>query len=228
LHETFKFSSTTGYEPPISEGAKTYAGSGGAGNNNPNPPVNNTDRGNANKELPPPKVTDSIISKDINIAAFKCQIKYHEGPHPTTRPDLVATDKLVGGWGHLLRPEEAAQYPLGSAISDQQADIWLEQDTGYAIANAQRLVGMDTWNKLSDVRKRAVADLSYNMGTGPKGLGGFKKFISALQAGDYDKAGMELKDSRWYGQVGRRANNIINMISKDVDSTGCGTKFPQA
>ena len=47
---------------------------------------------------------------------------------------------------------------------------------------------------------------------GPAWADGFPAFKKAVAAGDYQTAGDELINSAWYGQVGRRAPTIVNLI----------------
>lgn len=63
---------------------------------------------------------------------------------------------------------------------------------------------------MTERRRDAVYDMAYNMGVPT--LAGFRKMWAALQAGAYNTAADEAKDSRWYNQVGRRAEQIVTMI----------------
>jgi GH24 family phage-related lysozyme (muramidase) len=223
-HETFTFKGITGYSPTETEGAKTYQGSGGAGNSSRTQPDTNTDPGANNTKLPPTPSTESVVSKDINMDALKCQLKFHEGIKFISYPDLVLPGGICGGVAHLMRTNEKPNFPIGTPITLDQVNSWLDQDCIIAISGAQRLLGIDVWGDLTDTRKRACADLCYNLGEG--GLSKFVRFIAAMKAGNYNLAGQSLRDSKWFTQVGRRGPNIIMMIVQDVDPTGCGIKFP--
>ena len=48
-----------------------------------------------------------------------------------------------------------------------------------------------------------------------------------MNAKNYDAASIQLRDSAWYTQVGRRGPNIVTMIAQDVDTNGCDKKFPE-
>lgn len=221
-HETFKFRSVTGYTPLKNEGEKTYDGSGGAGNDaKVNPPTNTTPGAN-NKVLPPPDATDSVVTKNFNMPAYECQLKIHEGVRYVSYIDSVGLP--TGGIGHLLRTNEKPRYPVPTPIEVRQVQQWFEQDAQFSISGAQRLLGMTTWDNLSDNRKRACADLCFNLGEGR--LSKFVRFIAAMKAGDYNAAGNSLRDSKWFQQVKRRGPNIISMIEHDIDVTRCGSKFP--
>lgn len=212
-HEVFKFSSIEGYKPIQTEGARTYEGSGAAGNSPPPTIPPNTDVGSENKEVPSPEPTETAVSKDFDMGIYRCQLSVHEGVKYVSYLDSVQL--LTGGIGHLLRANEKPKYPLGTPISREQVELWFAQDAPFSIIGAQRLLGMSTWSDLSDVRKRACADLCYNLGEGR--LSKFKRFIAGMQTKDYNLAGQSLRDSKWFTQVGRRGPNIIAMIVNNVD-----------
>lgn len=223
-HETFTFASITGYSPTETEAMKTYKGSGSAGNPDRITPVPNTDPGANNTDIPPTPAEQSAISKDININALKCQLKIHEGVVYKAYPDLLAPGGIDGGVAHLMRTDEKLIYPIGTPISVQQVNTWLDQDIVIAIAGVQQLLGIDVYGNLTDIRKRACADLCYNMGKGT--LSKFVRFIAAMKINDYNLAGQSLRESRWFTQVGRRGPNIITMIVNNVDPNGCDLKYP--
>jgi len=218
LHEQFKFSSTTGYSPAMTEGDKTYVGSSsGPSTVSPKP---NTDTGANNTTLPPAE--PGIVSKDFNNKAFQCQLKQHEGERNKTYLDSKGLP--TGGIGHLMRPEDLAKYPLGSEIPQSQIDSWFAQDSATAIKDAQNFVGTETWEKLDDNRKRAVADMAYNMGSAK--LGQFKTFKKEMQAGNYDQAAKQVENTPYYQQVGRRGPAIASQIRNGTDLYNCGAKNP--
>lgn len=219
-HEKFKLTSVTGYAPAQTEGSQTYQGSGGAGNEVKASPVTNTDPGANNTMVAGDPPSASAVAKDFNMAAYECQLKIHEGVKYVSYLDSV--NLPTGGIGHLLRANEVPLFPVPTPISESQVSAWFQSDAPISIAGAQRLIGTDTWGDLTDIRKRACADLCYNMGENR--LSKFKNFIAAMKAGNYDAAGVALKNSVWYTQVGKRGPNIITMITRNIDTTGCDKK----
>ena len=123
-----------------------------------------------------------------------------------------------------MRTNEIPLYPVGTPISASQIDSWYEQDSSSAIKIAQELMG-DTWGVLSNIRKRAMIDLSYNMGKAR--LNQFTNFLSAMRAQNYNTAGKELRDSKWFTQVGKRGPNVVTMVVQDIDPNRCDKKFPE-
>ena len=67
---------------------------------------------------------------------------------------------------------------------------------------------LPSWHKLTDERRRVVANMGYQLGIG--GLMGFKRMLAALERGDYEAAAREMLDSKWAkrdtpGRAGRLA-----------------------
>lgn len=66
------------------------------------------------------------------------------------------------------------------------------------------------WRNLSPVRQAQMINLDFNMGWGR--LVGFHNFLGAMQRGDWTSAAAELKNSVWWGQVGKRGPEIAERI----------------
>jgi lysozyme len=220
-HEEFSFPLIQGYTPIQTEGQATYEGSGGAGNPNTTVPLPNTDPGANNTILPPPDPTNNVVANGFNFAAFRCQLINHEGYSTKSYRDSTG---ISGGIGHFMRIDELLIYPIGTSITVSQINQWFSEDSITAIAGAQRLLGLNVWGILTDIRQRAVADLCFNMGE--QSLSKFKQFLRYMKTGDYTAAGNSLIDSIWFKQVKRRGPNILTMITQNVDPTGCALKFP--
>lgn len=224
-HDRFSPGSVTNTAPPLNETDKTYEGSGAPGNDTrPSPPpigkpAPATQPGAENKTIPADESSANAEFAGTSTSALECQLKYHEGVENKSYRDSLGY--LTGGVGHLLREDEKAKYPEGSPIPQSQIDEWYKQDVASATKVAQNQFSC-CWNDLSETRKRALIDLSYNLG--PNKLAQFKNFKKSMCEKDYAGAAAALKDSKWYGQVGRRGPNIVSMIGKDVDPTGCGAK----
>ena len=81
----------------------------------------------------------------------------------------------------------------------QQVDQWFETDIQRSLLIAKN--ALPTFGTLEDVRQQVMVSLAFNLGNR---LEGFPKFLAAMQAEDYSQAAAELRNSAWYGQVGRR------------------------
>jgi lysozyme len=123
---------------------------------------------------------------------------------------LKAYQDTVGLWtigvGHLLGVEQRM-----SDITAGEASALLDYDINIAIERAIQLIDPPLAIPLpgDDVRLRALVNMSFNLGGR---LAGFKKFLAAYNARDWETAAKEMMDSRWAEQVGSRAVRLRDMI----------------
>jgi lysozyme len=92
-------------------------------------------------------------------------------------------------------------------LSQQEADRIFMIRYNQAALDALRYIGYDTMKKLDPQRQAILVDMAYNMGSNK--LAEFKKMKAAIQSGDYQRAALEMKDSNWYKQTGRRAKHHV-------------------
>ena len=220
-HESFNVSNVAGAIPIITPDDSTYSGSAAAGNTTTTPPASAVNPGADNTSVQGDPPSDSTNTANMNMNAFRCQLIIHEGLKKVSYSDTKGL--TTGGIGHLMRSNEISLYPVGTPLPDTQVETWYGQDSLSAVKIAQDLIG-DIWSTYSDIRKRAVADLAYNLGKG--GLAKFIRFIEAMKASKFDVAGQELTNSAWFSQVGKRGPNIVSMITNNIDPNGCDRRFP--
>ena len=65
--------------------------------------------------------------------------------------------------------------------------------------------------ELPEEAQEILLNMAYNLGV-PR-LMKFKKMWKALESGDFIEASKEMKDSRWYRQVGKRAEELVERMS---------------
>lgn len=107
---------------------------------------------------------------------------------------------LTIGYGHNLE----------NGISKETAEFILREDLYNAVEAVSKQV--PGWQKLNEARQFVLVDMAFNMGI--QKLLTFKKFLAALQKKDYSTAAKEMLNSRWAGQVGRRAKELAEMMKK--------------
>ena len=127
------------------------------------------------------------------METLRDQLKRHEGYRQHPYEDSVG--KLTVGYGRNLDDV---------GVSEVEADIMLKNDMDSAKATLTLYL---PWTKrLSQARFDVLHNMAFNMGIGK--LVGFVKMLSALRAGDFDKAADEMLDSLWAQQVGTRATEL--------------------
>jgi len=114
------------------------------------------------------------------------------------------------GVGHLIVKGESF-----TKISNTEALDILENDISIA---ERRLTNIfPSWRSLDEVRKRAMLNLTFNLGYK---LADFKRFLHAAKAEDWEKAADQLMQSRWYKQVKLRGPRIVHAIRTGTEWSG--------
>jgi len=136
----------------------------------------------------------------INMKEMTKQLELHEGIR--LKPYYCTSGKLTIGIGRNLED---------NGISKAEATFMLQNDLVRLIEELDNQIPW--WRDLSDVRRRILVDMAFNMGT--FGLTKFKNMLAAAREGDFDKAADEMMNSRWAEQVGQRAKRLSDAMRAD-------------
>ena len=104
------------------------------------------------------------------------------------------------GVGHNLEAKPITPHAAYVILADDVADA--EQAVLRALPWSRNLDGP---------RFEALVNLAFNLGIG--GLLDFKKALAAIERADWPTMARELIDSKWYTQVGARADRIIKQFA---------------
>ena len=135
----------------------------------------------------------------MNIEYVKKQLLRHEGSRSKPYKDNAVPPKLTIGVGRNLDDV---------GIFQDEIDLMLTNDINRAIQDLNDHI--EWWNSLDEARRIVLVNMTFNMGI--TRLLKFQKMLTALQSGDYTKAGDEMINSEWYKQVGVRALELVNQI----------------
>lgn len=124
------------------------------------------------------------------------QLGVDEGRRKRMYLDTATPPRWTGGVGRNLSDR---------GFSDDEIDLMLDNDINLAIHIASGLI--PTYDKLDDVRQEVVVNMAFNLGLPRLTL--FKRFLSALDRGDFKQASEEMQDSAWYKQTGDRAKRLV-------------------
>lgn len=127
---------------------------------------------------------------------LEVMIQRHEGLK--LKPYNCPDGKLTIGYGRNL--EE-------TGLTMAEAYMLMRNDIGRIRSALSKLLW---FTHLSPVRQDVVIDMVFNLGL--YGFLKFEKTIASLKKGDYDTAAEEMKDSKWYKDVGNRAEELIQMM----------------
>ena len=130
---------------------------------------------------------------------------------------MTIEDLLILNEGRRLKPyiDTANKLTIGVGrnladvgISEAEADVLLKND----LARAEReLSTLAPWAlKLDEVRYAVLVDMCFNLGA--HGLSKFKRFLAAMERRDWADAATEMRNSKWWFQVGARGPRLELMV----------------
>jgi lysozyme len=96
------------------------------------------------------------------------------------------------------------------SLTDQQIYSLFKDTLNEAINTAQSFV--PNFNEHPANVQGVIINMAFNLG--PNKLAGFKDFREALLNKDYSTAANEMIDSEWYGQVGDRSKELVDIMKR--------------
>ena len=118
------------------------------------------------------------------------------------------------GIGHLVResdPENGS--PLGTEVSEDRVIEAFDADVEIVLSDCSTLY--PDFEDLPEEAQQIIANMMFNLGR-PR-LSKFVGMKRGVDAKDWDSAADEMVDSRWYAQVGRRAERLVNRM-REIES----------
>ena len=113
------------------------------------------------------------------------------------------------GIGHLIvESDEEYGQPVGTGIHEDRVNEAFDKDVSVMVDEAKKI--FSDFDNLPEEAQQVIVNMTFNMGR-PR-LSKFKKFIAGVEAGDWEKAAVEMMDSRWATQVGARAERLRDRI----------------
>jgi len=113
------------------------------------------------------------------------------------------------GIGHAVKETDMEYtWPVGSPVEKERIDAVFILDCEDAVNDIEHLIS--DVSSHSDQCIRVLVNMAFNLGR--TRLSGFKNMLAAVEAKDYEKASEEMKNSRWYKQVGRRSVELVEMM----------------
>lgn len=133
---------------------------------------------------------------------LKERVRLDEGSSLTAYWDPIGQCWTIG-YGHT-----GPEVTKGLRISQAEAEQLLEGDLAEAVRDARKY--FSGFDSLVAARKEVLASMAFNLGL-PK-LMEFKKLLQALEIGDFNKASLEMLNSRWAAQVKGRAARLAKQM----------------
>ena len=129
----------------------------------------------------------------MDIELCKAEIKRHEGEVLEIYMDSLGYKTL--GVGHLCQPNDPEyNWEVGTPVTQEVVDMYYEDD----------------FEKLPEVIQRVLVNMCFNLGASK--LSKFRNMLKACRKHDWEKMAVEMEDSRWFKQVGRRSIELQKMV----------------
>jgi|TARA_Y100000296_G_C5012420_1_gene175785 lysozyme len=143
----------------------------------------------------------------VDIEQLRETLKVDEGVKYEIYKDHLGYPTF--GIGHLIvESDEEYGQSVGTGVHLDRVNEAFDEDVSVMIDEAKKL--FPDLEDLPEEAQQVIVNMTFNMGR-PR-LSKFKKFIAGVNAGDWEKAAVEMMDSRWAKQVGSRAERLRNRI----------------
>ena len=133
----------------------------------------------------------------MEIEKFKPLLRRHEGLR--LKPYRCTAGKLTIGYGRNLDDR---------GITEEEAERLLHNDI--LICTLQLDKYLPWWSSHSENVQQVMVNMCFNLGI--SGFLEFKRTLGYIRDQKYSAAAVELKKSKWYGQVGSRADELIVLL----------------
>lgn len=152
--------------------------------------------------------------KPMDIQRCKAEIKRHEGEVLEIYKDSLGYKTL--GIGHLCQPNDPEyDWEVGTKVSQEVVDMYYEDDFNKHLAEAIHVFGTEEafYNLPQDIQ-HVLVNMCFNLG-GTR-LSKFKNMLKACREHDWKQMSIEMEDSRWFKQVGRRSLELQEMVLNSI------------
>jgi len=148
----------------------------------------------------------------FDIERVKQQLKQDEGVVCEIYLDHLGYKTC--GIGHLvLETDPEHELEVGADVNEERVNELFAQDLDIVLEDCKK--AFDKWDDFNFVVQEVLVNMMFNLGM--TRLLKFKKMHAAIEAKDWQEAGIQMKDSRWFTQVGPRAGRLIERI-RTIDS----------
>ena len=148
----------------------------------------------------------------MNKEVLKEQIKRHEGEVLEIYEDSLGY--LTFGVGHLVKDDDPEHgQPVGTPVSQERVDEVYEHDFEKHVEETIHVFeskgGEDFYSLPEDIQ-HVLINMTFNLG-GTR-FSKFNNMRKGVIENDWEKMAVEMEDSRWFKQVGRRSVELQEMV----------------
>ena len=146
----------------------------------------------------------------MNVNALREQLEIDEGVKYEIYLDHLGYPTF--GIGHLIKESDPEHgQDVGTAVTSDRVAEAFESDLEGVLSDCRKLY--PNIDDLPEEAQQIIANMMFNLGR-PR-LSKFVGMKRGVDDGDWNAAADEMVDSRWYRQVGARAERLVNRM-RDV------------
>jgi len=143
----------------------------------------------------------------MDINKLREEIEYDEGSVNEIYLDHLGLPTF--GIGHLVTEwDEEYGWEVGTPVNEDRCIECFDTDIQIVLSDCDRLY--PDFNELPEEVQRIIANMMFNMGR-PR-LSKFKGMKRGVDARDWNAAADEMVDSKWYRQVTKRADRLVERM----------------
>jgi lysozyme len=138
-------------------------------------------------------------------------IEKHEGRRKRVYQGPAGANTIGVGWNMDANelPQDISHFLAQNGyITDEMIDRMLKTSVRQAVADCRVL--FPNFDGIDDARRMALTDFVFQLGF--RRARQFRKAIAAINTGRWEDAAKEMRDSAWFTQTPRRAEEITNII----------------
>ena len=148
----------------------------------------------------------------MNVEQLREQLKIDEGCDYKIYTDHLGYPTF--GIGHLIIESDPENgQAVGTPVSNDRVDAAFDGDVEVVLSECKVLY--PDFEDLPEEAQQIIANMMFNLGR-PR-LSKFVGMKRGVDAKDWNRAADEMVDSRWYAQVGRRAERLVNRM-REIES----------
>jgi GH24 family phage-related lysozyme (muramidase) len=148
----------------------------------------------------------------MNREKLMAEIKRHEGEVLEVYEDSLGY--LTFGVGHLIKDSDDEHgQPVGTPVSQERVDDVYDYDFDKHLDETIHLFeskGGEDFYALPENIQHVLVNMTFNLG-GTR-FSKFNNMWKGVVSCDWDKVAVEMEDSKWFRQVGRRSVELQEMV----------------
>jgi len=145
----------------------------------------------------------------LDISKLREEIESDEGNVEEIYLDHLSLPTF--GIGHLVKKDDLEYgMPVGTPVSRKRINSCFNNDIQGTVEDCEKLY--KDFYSLPEEAKMILCNMMYNLGY--TRLSKFSKLKAAVNKGDWEKASIEMTDSKWYRQVPNRAERLVQRMKE--------------